>query len=211
MNYQLELDRILEDPGILGKKLFLHSCCGPCSSYCIEYLSQYFNITVFYYNPNISFEEEYMHRVQEQKRLIGLMPTTYPVRFLEGDYEPGLFFDNVKGLEKCREGEERCSVCFEMRLGKTAKEARMRGFDYFASTLTVSPMKNAEILNEIGNRMGILYDIPWLPTDFKKRGGYQRSIALSREYGLYRQDYCGCVFSYNERQAQIAAKSKESQ
>lgn len=199
MNYQLELDKILEQPENHGKKLFLHSCCGPCSSYVIEYLSQYFQITVFYYNPNISFEEEYRRRVEEQKRLIASMPTRFPVDFQEGDYEPGLFFDNVRGLEKCREGEERCAVCFEMRLKKTAKEARRQGYDFFTTTLTISPLKNATILNEIGERQGILFDIPFLPSDFKKRGGYLRSIELSKQYQLYRQDYCGCVFSKKER------------
>ncbi|MGN0471273.1 MAG: epoxyqueuosine reductase QueH [Lachnospiraceae bacterium] len=195
MNYQAEMDRILSDlvPGT--KRLFLHSCCAPCSSYVIEYLSRYFRITVFYYNPNITDEEEYWKRAAEEQRLIASMPTRYPVTYQEGRYDPEGFFGMAKGLEKCPEGQERCFGCYELRLTETAKQAKMGGYDYFATTLTISPLKKADVLNEIGMRLGAIYDIPYLCSDFKKKNGYKRSIELSREYGLYRQDYCGCIFS----------------
>lgn len=202
MNYQKELDKILDEYGNENKKLFLHSCCAPCSSYVIEYLSQYFDIVVFYYNPNITEQTEYKKRVKEQQRLISSMPHKHKVEFLEGAYEPDLFFSMARGLEKCREGEERCFGCYELRLRKTAIEAKMRGFDYFTTTLTISPLKKAEIINEIGMRLEKVYDISFLPSDFKKRNGYLRSIDLSKEYNLYRQDYCGCCYSKAAREAE---------
>ena len=179
--------------------LFLHSCCGPCSSYVFEYLSEYFSITDFFYNPNISPKEEYDKRVVEIKKLIDEQPHKHEVSFVEGKYEPERFFEAARGLEKCPEGGERCKKCFELRLRETAKEAKKRGIDLVTTTLTISPLKNAEALNEIGERVCKEEGVTWLPSDFKKKGGYQRSIELSKEYDLYRQDYCGCIFSRNAR------------
>lgn len=205
-NYQKELDKIIEGLGSAGESaptLFLHSCCAPCSSYVLEYLRRYFRITVFYYNPNITEEEEYRKRAAEQKRLIaaynaelpeGKRPG-HPIQVVEGDYEPECFFQIAKGLEQCPEGGERCFACYELRLRETAKRAKAGGCDYFTTTLSISPLKNAAKLNEIGERLAEEYGVAWLPSDFKKKDGYKRSIELSREYGLYRQDYCGCVYS----------------
>ena len=183
------------------KHLVLHSCCAPCSSYCLEYLSQYFRITVFYYNPNITLEPEYLHRVEEQKRLIAAYNAKgdkYPIEIVEGDYEPALFLELSKGLEDCPEGGERCFKCYRMRLEKTAELAKKLEADYFATTLTISPLKNAQKLNEIGEELGLSFGVAWLPSDFKKKNGYKRSVELSAEYDLYRQDYCGCGFSKAE-------------
>ncbi len=198
INYQKQLDTIIEGLGESVPTLLLHSCCAPCSSHCIEYLSQYFKITVLYYNPNIYPEAEYEKRKAEQKRLISQMPTKYPVSFLDCDFESESFYKAVKGLEKCREGGERCFVCYRLRLEKTANMAKSHGFDYFTTTLTISPLKNAQKINEIGNELSEEYSVKFLPSDFKKREGYKRSIELSREYNLYRQNYCGCIFSQNE-------------
>lgn len=205
-NYQKELDRIiekLEKEGKLGKRLLLHSCCAPCSSYCLEYLKQYFRITVFYYNPNISMQEEYVKRVEEQKRLIKAyneLGEGYPIDVIEGDYEPDKFFEIAKGYEDCKEGGERCFRCYEQRLRKTAELTRKMQFDYFTTTLTISPLKNAKKLNEIGEQLANEMSICWLVSDFKKKNGYKRSIELSAEYDLYRQNYCGCVYSKLERE-----------
>ncbi len=202
-NYQKELDLLLSglEKAADAPALLLHSCCAPCSSYCMEYLRDFFRITVFYYNPNITEEAEYRKRVKEEIRLI----ETYnrqeeeyrkaKIEIIEGDYEPDCFREMAKGLENCPEGGERCFGCYELRLRKTAELAKEQGFDYFTTTLTISPLKNAGKLNEIGERLALEYGIRWLPSDFKKRGGYQRSIELSKEYDLYRQNYCGCVFS----------------
>ena len=184
-------------------RLFLHSCCAPCSSYCLEYLCQYFAITVFYFNPNISAEPEYRHRVEEQKRLIAAYNAEhkgYPIDIVEGDYEPERFFEIAKGYESCPEGGERCFRCFELRLRETAEHAKEGTYDFFATTLTISPLKNAQKINEIGHALGEEYGVLWLPSDFKKKNGYKRSVELSAEYGLYRQDYCGCAFSKAERE-----------
>lgn len=199
-NYQKELDKIIETNVKEGRTptLLLHSCCAPCSSYCIEYLSQYFHITVFYYNPNISEAEEYSKRVREQMRLISSMPVKNPVAFLEGEYDPGDFFDMAKGLENCPEGGKRCFRCYEMRLRAAALTAKELMADYFTTTLSISPLKNAEKLNEIGEALAAELGVPYLVSDFKKRDGYKRSIELSGEYGLYRQNYCGCAFSKAE-------------
>ena len=194
-NFQKELEKKLQELQQQDvKHLLLHSCCAPCSSYVIEYLSRYFQITVFYYNPNISAEEEYRKRVLEQQRFIKVFPAKYPVDFVEG-YEPRVFFDTVKGYEQCKEGGERCFLCYELRLKKTAQLAAEKGYDYFTTTLTISPLKNSVKLNEIGLRLGEEYGVPYLLSDFKKKEGYKRSIELSKEYGLYRQNYCGCAYS----------------
>ncbi len=197
-NYQRELDQLLAQLTTVPR-LLLHSCCAPCSSSVLEYLRRYFEITVFYYNPNISMEAEYQKRVEEQKRLINaynqLPDSGYPIAVIEGDYEPEVFYVAAKGFEQCPEGGERCFACYELRLGKTAALAKKQAYDYFATTLTISPLKNAAKLNEIGERLAERYQISWLPSDFKKKNGYKRSIELSAEYGLYRQNYCGCVYS----------------
>ncbi|MCR5516800.1 MAG: epoxyqueuosine reductase QueH [Lachnospira sp.] len=200
-NFQKELDKFVlklqeekEVPTIL-----LHSCCAPCSSHCIEYLSQYFRVTVFYYNPNISYEEEYRKRVEEEKRFIKEFPTKYPVEFIEGDYDTSKFYDMAKGLEKCPEGGERCFKCYELRLRETAKLAKEKGFDYFTTTLSISPLKSSLKLNEIGLKLEEEYGMKYLLSDFKKKNGYKRSIELSKEYNLYRQNFCGCVYSRVEK------------
>ena len=215
MNYQKELEKIIENDGMHGKRLLLHSCCAPCSSYVLEYLRNYFRITVFYYNPNISMEEEYRKRVSEQKRLIAAYNEVhsedytqssekrgYSIEIIEGDYETQRFYEIAKGREQCPEGGERCFACYELRLRETARRAQAGKYDYFGTTLTISPLKNAVKLNEIGERLAAEYNVTWLPSDFKKKGGYQRSIELSREYDLYRQDYCGCIYSKEEREKQ---------
>ncbi|MDE6750241.1 MAG: epoxyqueuosine reductase QueH [Lachnospiraceae bacterium] len=205
-NYQKELDKIIE--GLSSDnppRLLLHSCCAPCSSYVLEYLRRFFKITVFYYNPNISVDEEYRKRVAEQKRLIEAYneKNSHPIDIIEGDYEPEEFFTTVKGLENCPEGGERCFTCYELRLRKTSQIASKGQYDYFATTLTISPLKNAAKINEIGERIAGECGINWLPSDFKKKDGYKRSIELSREYDLYRQDYCGCIYSKIERENRI--------
>lgn len=199
-NYQRILDKTIEQLGKEGKvpSLLLHSCCAPCSSYVLEYLSEYFKITVLYYNPNISPKEEYEARVREQKRLIGEMDFTYPVSFLEGNYVPEDFYEMAKGHKNDKEGGERCFLCYEMRLREAAEAAKMGNFDYFTTTLSISPLKNAQKLNEIGIRLAKEYGIAYLMSDFKKKNGYKRSVELSAEHHLYRQDYCGCVFSKRE-------------
>ena len=200
-NYQKELDRILDtigggpESGGAPPKLLLHACCAPCSSYVLEYLSAYFEITVFFYNPNIYPPQEYETRIAEERRLIGEMPFRNPVRLLEGTYDPERFFEAVKGLEDEPEGGARCWQCFRLRLEEAARQAKAGGYDYFTTSLTISPLKNADTLNAIGEQLGRDYGIAYLSSDFKKRDGYKRSIRLSEEYGLYRQNYCGCVFS----------------
>lgn len=197
INYQKELDRVIDKIKKEGRvpKLLLHVCCAPCSSYCLEYLSKYFDITVYFYNPNISIANEYNYRLSEEKRLVSLMPFEYPVKVVEGEYLPKDYFEYVKGLENEPEGGKRCEKCFRLRLESSARYAKEHGFDYFTTTLTISPLKNAQLLNSIGEELANQYDVPWLYSDFKKREGYKRSIILSKEYDLYRQNYCGCVFS----------------
>ena len=229
-NYQKELEKILEKENP-GKCLLLHSCCAPCSSYVLIYLRQFFRITVFYYNPNITFSDEYEKRVAEQKRLITALNASpdggFPIEILEGSYEPERFLrfageprfgggahigapryrraagmrqgtqaqGHAHGPGKCPEGGERCHKCFELRLSESAKQAKLRDYDYFTTTLTISPLKNAEKLNEIGEQMAQEYGVTFLPSDFKKKNGYLRSCRLSEEYKLYRQEYCGCIYS----------------
>lgn len=197
VNYQRQLDAVIEEITSCGRvpTLLMHSCCAPCSSYCLSYLAEYFAITVFYYNPNIFPEEEYWKRVQEQKRLIGELPVRHPVLFQEGEYHPDHFFAMAEGLEHVPEGGERCFRCYEMRQREAAIAAKNGGFDYFTTTLSVSPHKNAAKLNEIGLRLQEEYGVRYLVSDFKKKGGYLKSIELSKEYDLYRQNYCGCVYS----------------
>ncbi|WP_373897886.1 epoxyqueuosine reductase QueH [Haloimpatiens sp. FM7315] len=197
INYQKLLDEKIEDfkRELKVPRLLLHSCCAPCSSYVIEYLSKYFYITVFYYNPNIYPRDEYIKRVHEQKEFIKGFKTKYKVEFIEGNYDVDKFFEMARGMENIKEGGERCFKCYKMRLLETAKLARKLGFDYFTTTLSISPYKNAEKLNEIGKEIEDEYEINYLYSDFKKKNGYKRSIELSKEYNLYRQDYCGCVYS----------------
>ena len=200
-NYQKELDQILQDlnPSAPKLKLFLHSCCAPCSSYVLEYLSPYFDITVFYYNPNITEKTEYEKRIAEVKRLIQEMELSN-VDVLEGEYDPKGFFAMAANWPGEREGGRRCYDCYRMRLSETAKKAAEGNYDYFTSTLSISPHKNAQWLNEMAEEFGEQYGVKALPSDFKKKNGYKRSIELSAQYDLYRQDYCGCIFSKKERE-----------
>lgn len=195
VNYQKILDKFIKDLNYDVPKLLVHSCCAPCSSYVLEYLNKYFNITVLYYNPNIYPFEEYEYRKNEQKRLISEMKFENPVSFIDCDYDNNSFNKAVKGLEIEPEGGKRCDKCFELRLNKTAEVAKENGFDYFVTTLSISPLKNAETLNRIGKEAGEKYGVKYLLSDFKKNNGYKRSIELSREYSLYRQNFCGCVYS----------------
>lgn len=199
VNYQRKLDELLKSI-TQPPKLLLHCCCAPCSSYVLEYLSEFFEITCFFYNPNISPQEEYDKRALELERLISVQPHKYPVSLVVEKYNSEEFFAAVKGLEKIKEGGERCFKCYRLRLEEAAKYAKEYNFDYFCSTLSISPLKNAQKLNEIGEELSEIYKIPHLPNDFKKKGGYKRSVELSAEYDLYRQNYCGCVFSKQERE-----------
>ncbi|MGO5313895.1 epoxyqueuosine reductase QueH [Bilifractor sp. LCP21S3_A7] len=202
INYQKEMEKILAELEAEGRtpRLLLHSCCAPCSSYVLEYLSPYFFITDFYYNPNIAPADEYRKRVSEMQRLIREMPLPHPVEFEEGIYDPDRFYEMAKGKEDIPEGGERCFACFEMRLREAAQEALRLHMDYFTTSLSISPLKDAQKLNEIGIRLGEEYGVPYLVSDFKKKNGFRRSTELSREYHLYRQNYCGCV--YSRRQAE---------
>ena len=219
MNYQIACEKIIAGLNSENNRLFLHSCCAPCSSYVLVYLRKYFRITVFYYNPNISFQEEYARRVEEQKRLIAELNKkkeegTYPIDYVEGDFEPDCFFEVAKGLEKEKEGGERCFRCYELRLRKTAEYAKRHQYDFFTTTLSISPLKAAAKLNEIGVALSEEYGVSYLLSDFKKKNGYKTSVELSKEYNLYRQDYCGCVYSREERrlakeQMDLEKKSEE--
>ena len=197
VNYQKQLDELLRQlpEKESKKKLLLHSCCAPCSSYVLAYLNKYFNITVFYYNPNITNKEEYLKRKQEQIRLISELPAINKINILDADYNPEKFFEISKGLENCREGGERCFKCYKLRLEATAKAAKENSFNYFCTTLTISPLKNAQKINEMGQMLGDEYQISFLPSDFKKKEGFKKSIELSSQYNLYRQNYCGCIYS----------------
>ena len=181
------------------KKILLHSCCAPCSSYVITFLSNYFDITILYYNPNIAPKEEYEKRKQEQIRLIKTLNTKNKLDFLDCDYDNDIYNKSVKGYEKIPEGGSRCHICFNLRLDKTAKLAKEYNYDYFCSTLTVSPHKNSKLINEIGTNISNKYNIKWLYSDFKKNEGFKQSIELSKKYELYRQDYCGCIYSKNTK------------
>lgn len=210
-NYQKELESIIAEHQSKGETptLFLHSCCAPCSSYVLEYLSQYFKITVFYYNPNIYPDDEYYKRVEEQKKFIERFPAKNKIDFVEGIFDKDRFYAMAKGLENVPEGGERCFLCYELRLREAAEYAKARNMDYFTTTLSISPLKNAEKLNEIGLNLANEYGIKYLVSDFKKKNGYKRSTELSKQYGIYRQDYCGCIFSKQERELQIKNKNAD--
>lgn len=196
-NFSKELDALIDKnkkDGIVPK-LMLHACCACCASYVLEYLSEHFDIYLLYFNPNITIADEYNYRYSELKRLVKEMPLKRKVKIVECDYDSKKYLDAVKGLENEPERGGRCSVCFDMRLDETAKKAKEYGCDYFATTLTISPLKNSSIINSIGDSISQKYAVSYLPTDFKKKNGYKRSIELSKEYNLYRQNYCGCVYS----------------
>ena len=194
-------DKLMQEElkGARDKRLLLHSCCAPCSSHCLSELSPQIGVTVLYYNPNLDCAGEYEKRKREQLRFLR---ETGLADFLDCDYAPEEYLAAVRGLEEEKEGGARCAVCFRLRLERTAREAKARGFDYFATTLTVSPLKNARLINTIGFAVAEEVGVRYLPSDFKKRGGYLHSVKLSEEYGLYRQDYCGCAFSKAERERQ---------
>lgn len=199
INYQKELDKLIEKntaDGIIPT-LLIHSCCAPCSSYVLEYLSNYFKITVLYYNPNIFPKEEYAYRISEQEKLINAMPVKHKVEFISTDYEPEKFYSVTKGLENEPEGGKRCYECFKLRLSYAAELAKRLNFDYFNTTLSISPLKDSHILNTLGAEIGKQFGVNYLLSDFKKKNGYKRSVELSKEYNLYRQNYCGCVYSKN--------------
>lgn len=197
MKIKTELEDLIQSikDGEAPPKLLIHSCCAPCSSYVLEYLSEFFKISVFYYNPNISPQEEYNRRLQEQKTFILEFKTKYEVDFTEGKYDTDSFFALAKGLEDEIEGGERCFKCYRLRLNETAITAKKTGFDYFTTTLSVSPYKNADKLNELGKELSDIHGVKYLYSNFKKNNGYKRSIELSKEFNLYRQEYCGCIFS----------------
>ncbi len=205
INYNEKMENIIKGNNQSGikKKLLLHSCCAPCSSSVLERIKDYFDVTVYYYNPNLDSEKEFLLRENEQKRLCELLS----VEFIGGNFNSQEFYSVVKGLEKEKEGGKRCAQCFKLRLEKTAKKAKEMGFDYFATTLTVSPLKNATVINQIGKQIEEKEKVNYLPSDFKKKNGYLRSIALSNEFGLYRQNYCGCVFSMRE----VGLQSKDNE
>lgn len=195
MNYQIELEHILDINKGKTPSLLLHSCCGPCSTYVLEYLSKYFDITVYYYNPNMDTVDEFKKRLTEQIKVINKLPSTNPIKLIEGNYDNQKYLDYIKGLESDLEGGSRCHKCYYLRLDETAKLAKDKNFDYFCTTLTVSPYKNAKVINEIGSKLENIYNVSYLYSDFKKKEGYKRSIELSKEFDLYRQNYCGCIFS----------------
>lgn len=226
-NYAKELENKIDEfaKENLHPRLLLHACCAPCSSYCLEYLRQYFDVTVFFYNPNITEEPEYRKRVEEEKRLIaeynrqvesgefeGMNSDSGArhIDILEGDYVPRDYLEAVRGLEDCPEGGDRCRKCFELRLDETARVAKEKSFEYFTTTLTISPLKNADVLNEVGDLAAkAVGGVKFLPSDFKKKNGYKRSIELSRKFDLYRQDFCGCGFSKAQREKEKLEKEEK--
>lgn len=198
INYDKKLEEIINNLSF-KPKLLIHSCCGPCSSYVLFYLNKYFDITIYYYNPNIDTKNEFNKRLLEQKRLIKEMFND-EIKVIEGSYEPKIYYSKIKGHEKDKEGEERCHICYKLRLEETAKYAKENGFDFFTTTLSVSPYKNAKVLNLLGEKLEKEYNIKYLYADFKKKDGYKKSVMYSKEYNLYRQDYCGCVYSKINRE-----------
>ncbi len=211
INYQIELERALARIAESGRKprLLLHCCCAPCSSYVLEYLNPAFDIDAFYYNPNIAPEDEYNRRAAELQRLANSMPHENALRVIVGKYDAEAFAAMCRGYEDEPEGGARCERCFRMRLCASAKLARETGCEWFTTTLTISPLKDAQALNAIGMELGERFGVRWLPSDFKKRNGYKRSCELSEIYGLYRQDYCGCLYSRMARDARVAARRLE--
>ena len=196
INYNVEMEKVIEGIDIKKpKKLLLHSCCGPCSSAVLERLNEYFEITVLYYNPNLDTEEEFNRRSEEQLHLIEKLPQKNKINFIRADYRKEDYDEKVKGFEEEKEGGYRCTLCFELRLEETAKMAREMDFDYFTTTLSISPYKNSKLLNKIGDKISKKYEVDYLYSDFKKKNGYKRSVELSKEYNMYRQDYCGCEYS----------------
>ena len=204
INYNNEMESIISSLDGRIPNLLLHSCCAPCSSACLEVLTPHFNVTILYYNPNITDALEYDHRLNEEKRFIETLNRNngfgngndfHNISIIDARYEPAEFFEAIKGYESCPEGGDRCFICYEMRLREAALAAKSHGFDYFTTTLTLSPLKNCDKLNEIGQRLSSELNVEFLPSDFKKKDGYKRSIQLSNDYDLYRQNYCGCIFS----------------
>lgn len=200
-NYQLEMEKLVKN--LVGDRpsLLLHSCCAPCSSYVLEYLTQYFEITVLFYNPNLIDETEFEKRYHEQVRINASISET--IHLVKVAYDASEFYNKIKGLETEKEGGERCAVCFELRLEEAAKYAKLNNFDFFTTSLSISPLKNSQLLNQLGIKIGEQHGITYLVSDFKKKNGYKRSVELSKENDLYRQDYCGCIYSKIERDNQI--------
>lgn len=211
INYQKELEKIIKynEANNIVPTLLLHSCCGPCSSYVLEYLSQYFKIKVFYYNPNIYPSDEYWYRVDEQQKIIDLTDSKYPIDMVCGKYDTDRFYKMVEGMEDIPEGGARCHKCYELRLKEAAMISKKEGFDYFTTTLSISPHKNSQVLNKIGEKVGKEIGVRHLPSDFKKNNGYKRSCQITQEYNLYRQDYCGCEFSKRESEMRQIKKEKK--
>lgn len=198
VNYDAEMQKIIEKARAEGKKptLLLHACCAPCSSACLDRIKDDFDVTVYFYNPNMDSAEEFSRRETEERRLCEALN----IKLLVEEYDGAEFYCVAKGFEKEKEGGKRCERCFNLRLTKTAEKAKEKGFDYFTTTLTISPLKSADLLNEIGKKIAEEKGIPFLPSDFKRRDGYKKSVELSKKYGLYRQNYCGCIFSKIERE-----------
>lgn len=198
-NYYIEFEKVIREIDLENPpSLLLHSCCGPCSTSVLELLSDYFKVTLLYYNPNIYPREEYYKRLEEQKKVLEKVDGRFEIKFLEGRYDPAEYFDAVKGVEQLPEGSQRCFNCYELRLKEAAQFAKKLNMDYFATTLSVSPYKNAQIINEIGEKIAQEYGVKHLPNDFKKKDGYKKSVELSKSWNIYRQDYCGCPFSKKE-------------
>ncbi len=211
INYQKLMEDLIKENCIdkaQTPSLLLHSCCGPCSTYCIQTLAEYFEVTVFYYNPNIYPPEEYHMRVNEQQRFINAFSTKNPVHFVEGRYDTEMFYDMARGMEDVPEGGERCFKCYRLRLEESAAYAKQNAFDFFTTTLSISPLKNAQKLNEIGRDLENEYKVRYLFSDFKKKEGYKKSTEISKQYNMYRQYYCGCVFSKAQRDREIAQKEE---
>ncbi len=208
-DYQQWLDRTLAELDGRQPKLLLHACCAPCSTYVLEYLSKYMEITVLCFNPNIYPPEEFYKRRSEQERIINEMPSDIPIHFMGTEYQSERFYEAVKGVEHTGERGERCRRCYRLRLEETARRAKEYGFDYFTTTLSISPLKNAEWLNTIGGELAEEYGVDYLYSDFKKRDGYKRSTELCRKYCIYRQNYCGCIFSLRESEERQKKKEQE--
>lgn len=212
-NYQKIMEDLIRENCTAGEapSLLLHSCCAPCSSYCIACLAEHFQVTVFYYNPNIYPPEEYHMRAKEQERFITEFPTKYPVSFVEGAYDTQRFYDMAKGMEEIPEGGERCFACYRLRLSEAASYAKAHGFDFFTTTLSISPLKNAEKLNQIGAELADTFGVRYLFSDFKKKEGYKKSTEISKEYHMYRQYYCGCVYSKRDRDREIVLRRQQEE